>query len=911
MGGMKLTSRFKKLAKSAKPSKNRKDGDGKNAKASRRPSLTDNSTIASKQSLNAYDGNCARSPDPPKLPTLGLATPETAATALSSVPDGVERTVLLRPASPAAGDGCGTWGDLAAGRDGGDDDGSRATGSSGSSGSSTGSYGVRPARAPDPPDIVGARSHDAERALRDRMQREIRRHRSEYEVEAEVDAGPVPGDSSPGSRSPSKTSKASAASGLSRASRRNIFAKLNRSRGEKSGGGKSGRKISSKSYGSRAAEDGADPQEGDVSFPVNFPGVVSAETGEPPRTADDSTAEEEEDDETGSYEECSFEGSVDPPSADEEDVVATSGCNVLDFSTQTRPTANDGGKFASPRTPKCEHEEDAVRSPVSPFLSWLGLATPGENDDTATTGSPGDTATCDDGTYDGTYDGTHDGTCDDTLSASLGTEVSYDPRLSGHVYSPGIEIHSDPVLGGRGPASSHTYSPGIQRRSDPPAGASGPKLARKHSFRLTKRSTTPAGGGEDRSQGGRSHASAGRTASITESSGGGTEVTAGGRVIEQKSDWRKLQNEVDEDRDDDPMQMDVYSKGSGGADQLILRKYGGGVPNVRESHHVLVEIEASTVSEQDCISRLEVGDSTNLVPGLFAVGTIKSTGSTVSKFSRRDRVAVVLPNGGGNAKYVSVPMSNLIPLEDNATHPDTVCLLGSYMTAYQCLKLAKRDGLPLTNANLLIVGGSTPVGQAMVELARAEGAKVHTTAHKMHEEHLRKLGAKWHPNKPKRWLPNLEGRMDAVIDMLCVDGYESSYQALTENGRLICTGGPSSMLDPDSAMHVGRENSMTDEVSNWWSGVKARYLWNRAVHYDIFESYEADRRMFAQELSYLVCKLQRGEISPKVAGRISLNQVPKAQKLVERGLPNGTIICLPWKRLDPKQNVRVESSLYE
>ncbi|EJK64031.1 hypothetical protein THAOC_15278, partial [Thalassiosira oceanica] len=135
---MKLTSRFKKLAKSAKPSKNRKDGDGKNAKASRRPSLTDNSTIASKQSLNAYDGNCARSPDPPKLPTLGLATPETAATALSSVPDGVERTVLLRPASPAAGDGCGTWGDLAAGRDGGDDDGSRATGSSGSSGSSTG-----------------------------------------------------------------------------------------------------------------------------------------------------------------------------------------------------------------------------------------------------------------------------------------------------------------------------------------------------------------------------------------------------------------------------------------------------------------------------------------------------------------------------------------------------------------------------------------------------------------------------------------------------------------------------------------------------------------------------------------------------------------------------------------------------
>ena len=296
------------------------------------------------------------------------------------------------------------------------------------------------------------------------------------------------------------------------------------------------------------------------------------------------------------------------------------------------------------------------------------------------------------------------------------------------------------------------------------------------------------------------------------------------------------------------------------------------------------------MSEQDCVTRLEGGDSANLVPGLFAVGTIKSLGPTASTNIRhRDRVAVVLPNGGGNARYVSVPTSNLITLDDDAIHPDIVCLLGSYMTAYQCLKLAKRDGLPLTNANVLIVGGSTPVGQAMVELATAEGAKVYTTAHKMHEEHLRKLGATWFPNKPKRWLPYLEGRMDAVIDMLCVDGYESSYQALHDNGRLICTGGPSSMLDPDSMMHVGRQNSMTDEVSNWWSGVKARYLWNRAVYYDVFESYKADQITFAQELRYLVCKLQRGEISPKVAGRVSLNQVPKAQKLVERGLPNGEL----------------------
>ena len=553
MAGMKLASRFKKLAKSSKPSKDRKDDGDESAKKISRPSLIDNSAIASKQV------NSAHSPLPPNLPTLGLATPETAATALSSVPGSAEKNAL-----PAIGDQDGGCGSPAGSYD---DNGSRTSWSSG-----TGSYAVRSAepasaRGRDPPDINGVRSHDVERALRDRMQMEIERHRSEYEVEAEVEADPVMSDrsrdNSPDSRNPSKTSRSSA--------KRNIFGKLNRGRGEKNGG-KNDRKISSKSYVSREVGDGMDPQE-DGSI---FLGVASAESGEYSRTTDDRTAGYE----TDSYEERSFEGSVDPPSADEENGVIAR-CNVLDFSSQTRPISNNGGKFASPRTPKGEHEEGAVRSPVSPFLSWLGLATPEGNDDAATFGSRGDTATYDDGTYDGTYDGTLD---DDT---TLGAEVSDDPRLSSHAYSPGIKVLSDPVLGGRGPASSHAYSPGIQPRSDPPevTSSGSPGLARKHSFRLLKRSRTPVGGGEDRSQGGRSQVSTGRT-----DSGGGTEVTAGGHVIEQKSEWKN------EFRDGNPMQMDVYCKGSGGADQLILRKYGGDVPDVGEPNHALVEIEVRLLS---------------------------------------------------------------------------------------------------------------------------------------------------------------------------------------------------------------------------------------------------------------------------------------------------------------------------
>ena len=264
-----------------------------------------------------------------------------------------------------------------------------------------------------------------------------------------------------------------------------------------------------------------------------------------------------------------------------------------------------------------------------------------------------------------------------------------------------------------------------------------------------------------------------------------------------------------------------------------------------------------------------------------------AVGASVDSFDFRvgDHVAVLLPNGGGNARYLSIPASIAILLPKRSLHDDLVCLVANYMTAYQCLKLAKRDGAPLTNANVLIIGGSGPVGQALIELAVHEGAHVFTTAHKMHEEHLTNLGTKWYSIRPDKWLPALEGRMDVVVDNLKIDGYESSFKALTSQGILICNVGNASELQNVS-------NDDVDSTRVWWNTMKTKYFCNRAIFYDLNESYNENPRMFAQELNYLACKLQRGEIRPKVAGRVTLNQVPKAQQLIEKGLPSKSFSCL-------------------
>lgn len=296
------------------------------------------------------------------------------------------------------------------------------------------------------------------------------------------------------------------------------------------------------------------------------------------------------------------------------------------------------------------------------------------------------------------------------------------------------------------------------------------------------------------------------------------------------------------------------------------------------------------------------------VPGNQVVGEIIFLGEDVRAegvLKKGDRIAA-LTKGFGNAKYISIAANMAIVIPQSASSENVVCLVENYMTAYQTLKLAKKGGAPLTNANVLITGGSGPVGQALVDLASREGAKVYTTSHKMHEEHMVQLGAKCYPIKPKKWLPILEGKMDVVVDSICVDGYDSSYRALTPDGILVCTGNMSStntnLGTADSLCHAIDPSSM----KFWWSTMKAKYIWNRSIFYDIRESFENDPKMFKQELLYLICKLEANEISPKVAGRVSLNQVPKAQRLIEKGLPNGTVICFrKYKRICSRKRINI------
>ena len=175
------------------------------------------------------------------------------------------------------------------------------------------------------------------------------------------------------------------------------------------------------------------------------------------------------------------------------------------------------------------------------------------------------------------------------------------------------------------------------------------------------------------------------------------------------------------------------------------------------------------------------------VPGADIVGTIHSMGeeATLNSTVREgDKVAAVIPSGG-NAKYVTLPYQSIIRVPPEGDSVVALCLCSTYVPTREALNLARKLNTPFTGANILVIGGNGPSGHATIELALLEGANVYATADERHHAHLARVGARCFPIDPNKWLPTLRGKMDVVLDSVCLDGYESSSLALNSAGTLV------------------------------------------------------------------------------------------------------------------------------
>jgi len=335
---------------------------------------------------------------------------------------------------------------------------------------------------------------------------------------------------------------------------------------------------------------------------------------------------------------------------------------------------------------------------------------------------------------------------------------------------------------------------------------------------------------------------------------------------------------------------------NGQTDNLVIRAMYF-VPKPKSPDHVVVRIEASTVTARDVTACRGLGlkkMTLPFVPGFELVGTVQAMGEHAKIegfFQDGDRVACISNFGGGNSRFISIPASRLIKIPDTVKSTHAVCMLHDYMAALKALRLSRRNGSPFTGMNILITDGFSAIGQAIITLANLEGANIYCTADESKHTYLATLGAKCFPMEPEAWLPSASGTFDVVIDNTCLDSYSSSWFALNKKGTLVCIA-PVYHFE----RHFDNGCGILDlkELHNRWAALKAKYVMTQTAFVNVVNEYEEDPDQYKQDLRYLMLILERGVITPKIAEKVCLEDVPDAQRLLYSGKSNGTIVCVPW-----------------
>jgi NADPH:quinone reductase-like Zn-dependent oxidoreductase len=191
---------------------------------------------------------------------------------------------------------------------------------------------------------------------------------------------------------------------------------------------------------------------------------------------------------------------------------------------------------------------------------------------------------------------------------------------------------------------------------------------------------------------------------------------------------------------------------------------------------------------------------------------------------------------------------------------------------------------------VLVQGAAGAVGQALLVLGRMAGLELWGTARREQGAVVRELGATPIDYQREDFTRVLPDGFDVVFDGVGEDGYRRSFAAL-KRGGLLCAYGYSAGVRPRRGllsllMWIGRVY-LWRRVLSWLPGGKRVYLYSinamRALH----------PAWFQEDLERLLGLLATGVIRPRVAQRISFEEIAEAHHRLEAGGLEGKLVLCP------------------
>ena len=302
---------------------------------------------------------------------------------------------------------------------------------------------------------------------------------------------------------------------------------------------------------------------------------------------------------------------------------------------------------------------------------------------------------------------------------------------------------------------------------------------------------------------------------------------------------------------------------------------------------VRVRVLASGLEYTDVLIRRHLYPQTAarrppFVLGYGLVGEIDQLGDGVSGLQLGDRVADMTVVGS-NAAYRTLRADRLTRVPAGLDAAEAATLILSWTTAYQLLHRAARVQ---PGQRVLVQGAAGAVGQALLALGRLAGLALWGTARGEQAALIRALGASSIDYRREDVTRVLPDGFDIVFDGIGEEGYRRSFAAL-KRGGLLCAYGYSAGVQAQRRMLT---------MLMW---IARLYLWRwlpggkRARFYSINAMRARHPAWFREDLQRLFGLLATRAIRPRVADRISFDQVAEAHRRLEAGGLDGKLVLCP------------------
>jgi putative PIG3 family NAD(P)H quinone oxidoreductase len=234
----------------------------------------------------------------------------------------------------------------------------------------------------------------------------------------------------------------------------------------------------------------------------------------------------------------------------------------------------------------------------------------------------------------------------------------------------------------------------------------------------------------------------------------------------------------------------VIAPDPGGPDALVLADLPDPTPGDGE---VVIDMRATAVNRADTLQRqgfYPPPPGASDVLGLECSGVISAVGSGVEGWQAGDEVCALLASGGYGEKVV-VPAGQVMPVPDGidlvtaGALPEVACTVWS--TVFMIAGLQQDE-------TLLVHGGAGGIGTFAIQLAKALGARVLTTAGTPEKLELcRELGADVAISyRDEDFVDVVEketdGGVDVILDVMGASYLQRNVDALAIEGRLVVVG---------------------------------------------------------------------------------------------------------------------------